>query len=361
MGKLTLVLILVLSAGSVLTGLLFGPGHSALAGDPVAIGKEAFEKSACQLCHPGGGRGAGPSLIGIDQEKLSKIVRSGKGGMPPYSTAKLSDENLAAIHAYLQSLSPKTTPPASTPTPTATPTPAATPTPVATPTPIAAAPTPEATPPAPTPPAPIPNIGTAPPAATTQPAPVAAPEPAPGPPPAPAQSTLKLLAPQQGRVGRAVDLIAVLKDPQGNPVPDAIVYFMAKKDFFIQDYASLGQAKTDALGAATLRYIPRNGKELEVLAKSNGEAAAAATAIVPLEPGRAVYYQPHVGIRLPALGTEVFIGPVSARIAAAAAPTSAFRLPGAMFSWLLLFVGLVATLWVTFMLVMYQVYRISRE
>jgi hypothetical protein len=68
-----------------------------------------------------------------------------------------------------------------------------------------------------------------------------------------------------------------------------------------------------------------------------------------------------VGIKLPAFGPEIFIGPSSAHEldAQGEAPTSALRLPGGMLSWLLLLVLGVILIWGAYFGVMYQVFRIS--
>ncbi|MBM3772888.1 MAG: cytochrome c [Acidimicrobiia bacterium] len=75
--------------------------------DPVAAGRAAFER-VCQACHGAEARGdAGPRLVPFSREydELLGIVREGVGQMPPISTRELSDENVAQILAYLQSLS----------------------------------------------------------------------------------------------------------------------------------------------------------------------------------------------------------------------------------------------------------------
>ncbi len=71
-------------------------------------GKVAYVKYGCWQCHGFAGQGgaAGPKLAPnpMPFEKLSAFIRSTKGPMPPYQEAVLSNEDLADIHAYLQSI-----------------------------------------------------------------------------------------------------------------------------------------------------------------------------------------------------------------------------------------------------------------
>ena len=71
-------------------------------------GKVAYVKHGCWQCHGFVGQGAvtGPKLAPnpLPLPALSAIVRFTNGPMPPYQKAILSDEDLADIHAWLQSL-----------------------------------------------------------------------------------------------------------------------------------------------------------------------------------------------------------------------------------------------------------------
>ena len=62
----------------------------------------------CNTCHPGGGRGAGPSVIqlapGMSDDQLRAVVRNGKERMPPYGPSTISDEQLTQLVAYMRSL-----------------------------------------------------------------------------------------------------------------------------------------------------------------------------------------------------------------------------------------------------------------
>ena len=72
-------------------------------------GKKIFTKDGCYECHGREGQGAaqasGPR-IGPSQRFIRpfiKYVRQPTGQMPPYSSAVISDQELADIYAYLQS------------------------------------------------------------------------------------------------------------------------------------------------------------------------------------------------------------------------------------------------------------------
>jgi len=71
-------------------------------------GKAAFLRHGCWQCHGYQGQGgiAGLKLAPnpIPFETLSNFVRTTNRAMPPFSKAILSDEDLADIYAYLQSI-----------------------------------------------------------------------------------------------------------------------------------------------------------------------------------------------------------------------------------------------------------------
>jgi ubiquinol-cytochrome c reductase cytochrome c subunit len=71
-------------------------------------GKVAYVKHGCWQCHGFVGQGGvtGPKLAPnpMPPEAFAAFVRFTNGAMPPYQKAILSDEDLADIHAYLQSL-----------------------------------------------------------------------------------------------------------------------------------------------------------------------------------------------------------------------------------------------------------------
>jgi ubiquinol-cytochrome c reductase cytochrome c subunit len=71
-------------------------------------GKAAFMRAGCWQCHGTAGQGsiAGPKLAPdpLPFESLSAFVRSSSRAMPPFREEVLSDEDLADIYAYLQSI-----------------------------------------------------------------------------------------------------------------------------------------------------------------------------------------------------------------------------------------------------------------
>jgi len=71
-------------------------------------GKTAFTQHGCWECHGFAGQGgaAGKQLAPnvMPLAAMSAFVRNSNGPMPPYTKAVLSEEDLADIHAYLESL-----------------------------------------------------------------------------------------------------------------------------------------------------------------------------------------------------------------------------------------------------------------
>ena len=81
---------------------------------PVAVhaasaekGKTAFVQHGCWQCHGFSGQGgtAGKQLAPnvMPLAAMSAFVRNSNGPMPPYGKAILSEDELADIHAYLES------------------------------------------------------------------------------------------------------------------------------------------------------------------------------------------------------------------------------------------------------------------
>ncbi|MEO8286487.1 MAG: cytochrome c [Chloroflexota bacterium] len=62
----------------------------------------------CNTCHPGGGRGAGPSLLVADYSaaEIKSVVRHGKSRMPGFGASTISDEELDALANYVVGLKP---------------------------------------------------------------------------------------------------------------------------------------------------------------------------------------------------------------------------------------------------------------
>jgi mono/diheme cytochrome c family protein len=76
--------------------------------DPVARGQALFVTEGCVGCHALGGQGGAvaKAIAAVDQTLLLQKVREGTPGMPPFSTAGLTDQQVADIGAYLRSLPP---------------------------------------------------------------------------------------------------------------------------------------------------------------------------------------------------------------------------------------------------------------
>jgi len=68
----------------------------------IAAGGERFE-AVCGLCHPGGDEDNGPSIKDIhwDAARMRTQIRNGSGRMRPISAARLSDEDLEKVVAWL--------------------------------------------------------------------------------------------------------------------------------------------------------------------------------------------------------------------------------------------------------------------
>ncbi|MCL5999049.1 MAG: cytochrome c [Chloroflexi bacterium] len=85
------------------------PYHGAsLAVSPAAgsieRGKQLFVTKGCASCHGLEGRNGvvGTVIVGTDVDTLRKKTQKGPGGMPAYAYGALTDEDLAAIAAYLK-------------------------------------------------------------------------------------------------------------------------------------------------------------------------------------------------------------------------------------------------------------------
>ncbi len=79
---------------------------AAPASDPVSLGHQLFVSEGCAACHGLDGRGGviGPSIVGSKAAKLRVETTVGPKGMPPYAAGALTDQDLAAIAAYLAAM-----------------------------------------------------------------------------------------------------------------------------------------------------------------------------------------------------------------------------------------------------------------
>jgi mono/diheme cytochrome c family protein len=105
----------VIGLAALAAGLVLGQA-SALAAS-AEKGKSEFLQHGCWQCHGYQGQGGvGPKLAPnpIPFDTLSNFVRTTSRQMPPFSKQILSDEDLADIYAYLQSV-PKSPDPGSIP------------------------------------------------------------------------------------------------------------------------------------------------------------------------------------------------------------------------------------------------------
>jgi mono/diheme cytochrome c family protein len=95
-----------------------------IASTDVALGTTEYAEH-CNDCHPGGERGYGPKLVGeaLEPAEVRQHVREGKGRMPAFSTAELSDVDLEAILAFLVTKGAVVAPASQDATPTTTPSP----------------------------------------------------------------------------------------------------------------------------------------------------------------------------------------------------------------------------------------------
>jgi mono/diheme cytochrome c family protein len=83
-----------------------GPGLDssvALSEDPVTRGSQLLVARGCATCHGLDGQGGpvGVRLTGLDASTLRMTTSMGPHGMPQFSSDSLTDDDLAAIVAYL--------------------------------------------------------------------------------------------------------------------------------------------------------------------------------------------------------------------------------------------------------------------
>jgi mono/diheme cytochrome c family protein len=101
-------------------------GGLSVVGSGDATAGQAVFAQTCNRCHPNANAGMGPMLYGAqfasrypDNTGVAAVIRRGKGGMPAFSTAQLSDQDMADVIAYLRGLSSGAL--STQPTPTARP------------------------------------------------------------------------------------------------------------------------------------------------------------------------------------------------------------------------------------------------
>ena len=96
---------------SILAALLLSLSVAPVSAASADKGKTAFIQHGCWQCHGTMGQGSIATSGGkrlapnpLPWEAFSGFVRSTNGPMPPYSDKILSDDDLADIYAYLQSV-----------------------------------------------------------------------------------------------------------------------------------------------------------------------------------------------------------------------------------------------------------------
>ena len=96
----------VVGLAALAAGLVLGCGGAFAAS--AEKGKTAFVQHGCWQCHGFQGQGGvtGPKLAPgpIAAEAFQAFLRTTNRGMPPYPEAILSNEDVADIHAYLESI-----------------------------------------------------------------------------------------------------------------------------------------------------------------------------------------------------------------------------------------------------------------
>ena len=99
-------LVCVVGLAAIAASLALGCGGAFAAS--AEKGKTAFVQHGCWQCHGFRGQGgvAGKTLAPdpIAAEAFTAFVRGSNGPMPPYPEAILSNDDLADIYAYLQSI-----------------------------------------------------------------------------------------------------------------------------------------------------------------------------------------------------------------------------------------------------------------
>ena len=98
--------VLGLGPAVLVAGLVLGCGGALAAS--AEKGKAAFIQHGCWQCHgtegQGGQAGARLAPDPMPLETFTAFVRTSNRAMPPYPEAVLSNEDLADIHAYLQTI-----------------------------------------------------------------------------------------------------------------------------------------------------------------------------------------------------------------------------------------------------------------
>jgi ubiquinol-cytochrome c reductase cytochrome c subunit len=102
------ILILLMTMASFLGAQAPGASQNATPAGNAQNGKKIFSSYGCYQCHgyaaQGGGAGARLAPRPIAFQLFSKYVRHPSGQMPPYTAKVVTDQELADIYAFLQSI-----------------------------------------------------------------------------------------------------------------------------------------------------------------------------------------------------------------------------------------------------------------
>jgi len=92
-------------AGTATTDTGGGGGDADAFAARVALGQEKFDH-VCGTCHPGGEGDTGPDLHNkhFTVERMTNQIRNGSGHMRPIPVARLSDEELSNVLAWLSTI-----------------------------------------------------------------------------------------------------------------------------------------------------------------------------------------------------------------------------------------------------------------
>jgi mono/diheme cytochrome c family protein len=103
-----------LALGACDSGSSSGGGNSGgggtTGGEPTAAAHsgETIFAQYCNVCHPGGNRGAGPSLIleapRLSDAQIKSTVRNGKDRMPGFGPSAISDADLDGLVQYIRAM-----------------------------------------------------------------------------------------------------------------------------------------------------------------------------------------------------------------------------------------------------------------
>ncbi|MBI2867444.1 MAG: hypothetical protein HYX97_03805 [Chloroflexi bacterium] len=150
--------------------------------------------------------------------------------------------------------------------------------------------------------------------------------------------------------GKETALAAILTDVAGSPISDEPVRFLASADFFVQEWMEVGAAMTDSSGVAVVKYRPAQRGDVQIMASFSGDSAYQASEMTSNAQllGASRIYEVEGGLSLPQLGPKgtSFGGAPGFRVP----PVAALALS-----------VLILVIWGTYLFVVTQVYRISRE